>query len=245
MFVSIARRILCFANEKDLMEAVILAGGLGTRLRGVVDNVPKPMAPVNGRPFLSLILDELRKYNFKKAILAVGYKHRKIVEYFGNTYGSLNLEYVVEDVPRGTGGALLLALAHASEKNVLVLNGDSIFKVNLMSLMKAHNARTCEITLVLKRVASASRYGIVRIDKTSRVTGFQLRGGGGGSLINSGVYIINKELFANNLVEKQFSFEVFLKEECENLKIFGEVKEGEFIDIGIPEDYNKAKSMFL
>ena len=120
-------------------ETIILAGGFGTRLQGVVKDLPKPMAPVNGRPFLTYILDYLIDYEYQRAVLSVGYLHEKIVDYFGKKYKTLEIDYAVEEEPLGTGGGILLAMSKCTTENVLVINGDTMFKVDLTAFEQFHH----------------------------------------------------------------------------------------------------------
>ena len=122
-------------------EAIILAGGFGTRLQGVVKDLPKPMAPVNDRPFLTYILDYLIEYQYNKVILSVGYLHEKIEEYFGNQYKTLEIDYAMELEPLGTGGGILFAMSKCVTDNVLVINGDTMFKVDLDAFERFHRER--------------------------------------------------------------------------------------------------------
>ena len=122
-------------------EAIILAGGFGTRLQGVVKDLPKPMAPVNGRPFLTYILDYLIDYQYNKVVLSVGYLHEKIEEFFGTQYKSLEIDYAVETEPLGTGGGILFAMSKCTTDNVLVINGDTMFKVDLDAFERFHEEK--------------------------------------------------------------------------------------------------------
>ncbi|RDY23268.1 D-glycero-D-manno-heptose 1-phosphate guanosyltransferase [Romboutsia maritimum] len=225
------------------MEAIILAGGFGTRLKDVVSNVPKPMAPINNIPFLKYILDYVYKNGVNRVILAVGYKHDIITNYFGNKYKGMDLIYSIEDKPLFTGGAIKKALNVCKNKNVLVVNGDTYLDVRLEDMMKFHDINNGDITVAIKHMENFNRYGTVELsnikiiqfnEKQQRESGF----------INGGIYILNKSLF-NNIRENKFSFEKDIMEKLIlDLNILGFITKGYFIDIGIPSDYYKAQNDF-
>ncbi|RYD05686.1 hypothetical protein N752_07255 [Desulforamulus aquiferis] len=131
------------------MEAIVLVGGLGTRLKTIVSEVPKPMAAIGGYPFLTYLLEYLSKYNIKKVILATGYMHEKIMDYYGYRYGGIVIDYSIEYEPLGTGGAIKKALENVSEKDVFILNGDSFFDINLNHIYSKHLAIDADLTLSL------------------------------------------------------------------------------------------------
>lgn len=224
------------------MEAIILAGGFGTRLQSVVKDVPKPMADINGRPFLVYILEYLLKYDITKIILSVGYKKEIIENYFRNRYKEMEILYSKEDEPLGTGGAIKKALSLCDDENITVLNGDTFFDVDLNALMQEHKKTDADVTLSLKEMHDFDRYGKVILDKNRVVTlsekEFSISG-----LINGGVYIMHKNVLHH--YDGKFSFEQdFLKDNLSKVNVYSYVDEGYFIDIGIPEDYKKAINDF-
>ena len=225
-------------------EAIILAGGFGTRLQGVVKDVPKPMAPVNGRPFLTYILDYLIDYQYNKVILSVGYLHEKIEEYFGNQYKSLKIDYAVEVEPLGTGGGIAFAMSKCSSDNVLVINGDTMFKVNLTEFEQFFAKNNSLLNIVLREVDDVSRYGSVTIGNNNLIILFSEKGiSSGRGFINGGVYMINQTLFDKYPQPKKFSFEKDLMEKLYmQEQFFAMPSDGYFIDIGIPEDYARAQN---
>ena len=158
------------------MEAIILAGGFGTRLQGLVKDVPKPMAPVNGRPFLTYVLDHLLRYDVSRIILSVGYKHEAIQAYFGSAYHSVPIVYAVENTPLGTGGGIKKALEMARSSPVLVVNGDTFFDVGLDALLAAHHERNADVTMAVKEMDNVERYGSVTFDSSGRLTFFGEKG---------------------------------------------------------------------
>jgi D-glycero-alpha-D-manno-heptose 1-phosphate guanylyltransferase len=226
-----------------IKEAVILAGGLGTRLRSVIKDIPKPMADICGRPFLSYIFDFLCNQGIERAVLSVGYKWEVIKKYFGDKYKNLKLEYAVEDNPLGTGGGLKNALKHVLSEEVFVLNGDSIFNIDFHLFYSLHKKKNSKLTLALKMMENTERYGIVEIDENNRIVSFLEKGIKTKELINGGVYLMNKEFFLSLAPEGCFSLEKdFLERYYREYEFFGFPFDGLFVDIGIPEDYEKAKN---
>lgn len=221
-------------------EAIILAGGFGTRLKSVVDDVPKPMAMIGNKPFLTYILDQLQVSNCKKAVMAVGYKHEAIIDYFGKSYKSIALEYSIEDKPLGTGGAILNAANLISSPNFLVLNGDSYFNIDLSDFERQFSKNKAPLLIALKRMSNFDRYGTVEIDG-SRIKSFSEKKLCNNGLINSGIYLISKEWYKSYAPGKIFSFEKDILEKyfLEDVLTAHEYY-GYFIDIGIPDDYRKA-----
>ncbi len=224
-------------------EAIILAGGFGTRLQDVVKDLPKPMAPVNGRPFLTYILDYLIDFHYTRVILSVGYLHEKIEDYFGNRYKSLEIDYAVETEPLGTGGGILFAISKCVTENVLVINGDTMFKVDLDAFEHFHKGKGSLLSIVLREVDDVSRYGSVVIGDNNLIVLFSEKESSEGSgLINGGVYLINRKLFDKYPQPKKFSFEKDLMTQYYTKELFfGMPSSGYFIDIGIPKDYVRAQ----
>jgi D-glycero-alpha-D-manno-heptose 1-phosphate guanylyltransferase len=223
--------------------AIILAGGLGTRLRSVVTDLPKCMAPVAGHPFLKYVMDELLNQGISHFIFSVGYKREAIIEYLHDHYPFVNIRYAIEEEPLGTGGAIKLAARLSKEKNVFVLNGDTMFKVNLKALSDQHYQYQADCTLSLKPMKAFDRYGVVEINTENRIISFKEKQYYDSGLINGGVYALNAISFLREQLPTKFSFEKeFLELSYTNLKLYGFVSDSYFIDIGIPEDYNRAQS---
>jgi D-glycero-alpha-D-manno-heptose 1-phosphate guanylyltransferase len=228
----------------NVVEAIILAGGLGTRLYPLTLDCPKPMVKVNNRPFLEYILDYLYSHNITKVILSVGYKNEQIMNYFGHSYNNMSIVYSYEDKPLGTGGAIKKALMHTESQRVFVLNGDTFFNIDLLTLSKYQNKNT-QILIALNKMVDAKRYGIVITDKEKNITHFlDKEHNHTEGCINGGIYLLNRDLFKGHQ-ENIFSFESFLKEYCcKNICkgiMFDNVY---FIDIGIHQDYEKAQIDF-
>jgi D-glycero-alpha-D-manno-heptose 1-phosphate guanylyltransferase len=225
------------------MDAIILVGGKGTRLQKVVSDVPKPLAPIGGVPFLDILLGQLGKYTLiKKVVLAVGYKSEMIIERYKEkkTY-HFKIVFSVEKKLLGTGGAIKKALSLTSSEDVIILNGDTFVDVDFEALVNFHIAHKSLLTMVLQKVDDTSRYGMVLIDEHSRIKSFaEKTKTHKNSLINAGIYVINKILF-ENIGEERLSFEKDILPDFIKHDAYGYVVEGRFIDIGIPETYKIAK----
>lgn len=225
------------------MEAIILAGGLGTRLSHVVKDVPKAMAMVAGIPFLCHILDNISKKGIDKVIMAVGYKKESIINYFGFRYNNIEIVYSYEDKPLFTGGAIKKALNLCIGENVFVINGDTFFDVNFYDLIKKYSDINFDIVVAVKKMNNFDRYGCIELleDKVIR---FQEKQQTDIGIINGGIYYIKKNLL-NNIREQKFSFEKdFMENKIKDLNIYSYESNGYFIDIGIEEDYKKANEEF-
>lgn len=226
-------------------EAIILAGGLGTRLRSVVSELPKCMAPVAGRPFLFYVINYLRSQGIEKFIFSLGYKHEVIEAYLKDQFSTLQYECSIEEEPMGTGGAIQLACKMATEKNILVANGDTLFKINGKELFNFHIEHGAECTLALKPMQQFDRYGVVELDDKKTISDFKEKQFYASGLINGGVYVLNVENFLTKDFPEKFSFEKdFLEKYYQQGKIAGIVQDDYFIDIGIPEDFERAQTEF-
>jgi len=225
-----------------IKEAIILAGGLGTRLRTAVPDLPKCMAPVSGKPFLFFVIDHLQKQGVNKFIFSLGYKSEIIIDYTKSQYPKINIQYSIEDTPLGTGGAIKLAASKATEKNVLVVNGDTLFAVNIEQLAVLHEATDADCTLCLKPMKNFERYGVVELNSNAAVASFKEKQFYKTGLINGGVYALNTKKFLQEALPEKCSFEKdYLEQYYTKRSIFGIVQDAYFIDIGIPEDYEKAQ----
>jgi D-glycero-alpha-D-manno-heptose 1-phosphate guanylyltransferase len=225
------------------MEAVILAGGLGTRLSSVLKEVPKPMAPVGERPFLEFLLEWLTGYEISKIIMSVGYKSEIISSFFGIGFNGVPIEYSNEEEPLGTGGGVLKAVEKIEGNDFLVLNGDTYFPVNLHDFRKRHISMKGDITVALKEMHDFSRYGAVDIDMNNSIIRFHEKEFRKTGLINGGIYLINKDFITGLNLPERFSFEKDVLEKYTDRNIKGMVYQSQFIDIGIPEDYFKAQAV--
>jgi D-glycero-alpha-D-manno-heptose 1-phosphate guanylyltransferase len=222
------------------MDAIILAGGLGTRLKEVVNDVPKPMALVNGVPFLDYIIENLLRFNINRIILAVSFKYDVIIDYFGSKYKGIDILYSVEEDERlGTGGAIKKALEKTSGDYALILNGDTFLQINYKLIEQFFIANEPDILMVTKSMDNISRYGLV-VSNNNRVIQFREKGNYKKGNINTGVYILHRHIF-NNILATKFSLETdILEKKIKELLIMNYNCSGYFVDIGVPEDYYKA-----
>ncbi|MGC4104027.1 nucleotidyltransferase family protein [Ferruginibacter sp.] len=225
-----------------IKEAIILAGGLGTRLRSVVADMPKCMAPVNGIPFIAFIVDDLVKQGVERFIFSLGYKSETIIDFAESSYQHLDKVYVVENKQLGTGGAIKEASKTVHGQNVLVLNGDTLFSIDLEELSDIHTKQNAECTLALKPMTNFSRYGSVITNSNARVTAFNEKQFCESGLINGGVYALNCSSFLQHQFPGIFSFEKeYLEKYLHTHHFYGIAFDDYFIDIGIPEDYERAQ----
>jgi len=225
-------------------EAIVLAGGLGTRLKGILPDIPKSMAPVSGRPFLSYLLDNLVKEEISKVIISVGYLKDHIISYFGYSYDSLKIEYAIETNPLGTGGAIKSALNQTINNEVFVVNGDTFFNPNLKEMEQLHFKSGADITLAVKYLENTSRYGKVLTDNNGRITEFKEKNSAeDDGCINGGIYLINRRIIDDFHSEK-FSVENdIFSTSCKKLHLQAFQSDAFFLDIGIPDDYNLAQAL--
>jgi D-glycero-alpha-D-manno-heptose 1-phosphate guanylyltransferase len=226
-----------------IKEAIVLAGGLGTRLRDAVPDLPKCMAPVAGKPFLSYVIDHLRMQGVEHFIFSLGYKWETIEEYLQKEYSTLNYISVIEEEPLGTGGAIKLALEKLASGSVVIANGDTLFKINLNKILETHRTNHAECTLALKLMQHFDRYGVVEAGNNGKIISFREKKYYQNGLINGGVYLLNKEKFISRSFPEKFSFEKdYLEKFCDEENFFGSVQDEYFIDIGIPNDYQRAQN---
>lgn len=223
-------------------EAIILAGGLGTRLKSSVPDLPKCMAFVNNKPFIAYLIDSLVKEGVEKFIFSLGYMKEAIIKFLDSQYSHLSIQYSIEDAPLGTGGAVKLSCLKASQPDVIIANGDTLFTINIDSLLSFHLEQNADCTLSLKPMCNFDRYGVVELHDDSSLALFKEKMFYKEGLINGGLYALNVDKFLNESLPQKFSFE---KEYLENLyrqrRMYGIVQDTYFIDIGIPEDYQKAQ----
>jgi D-glycero-alpha-D-manno-heptose 1-phosphate guanylyltransferase len=224
------------------MEAIVLAGGLGTRLAGRLNGVPKPMAPIAGRPFLEILLHQLQRAGCGRVVLSVGHLYSVIENHLGTAFGEMRVDYSIESAPLGTGGAIRSALQHASEKAVLVLNGDTFLDADYAAMLGFHAAQAAGMTMAVTHRDDVARYGGVLV-ADGRITGFEEKGRSGPGWINAGAYVIDKNLEWPAHLPEKFSFETdFLAPEIARLAPAAYEVDGFFLDIGVPEDLDRAQT---
>ena len=222
------------------MEALILAGGFGTRLQRVIRDVPKPMAPINGRPFLEIQLKALSDKGFKRVILSLGHLSDKIVRHFGSNFEGLDIVYEIEHKPLGTGGAVRAGIRHCNSDHVYVFNGDTYLDLEVGEVEKFWSEH-CEPIIVAREVPDTTRYGRLLVEN-GRVSGFTEKGVVGPGLINAGCYVFPVNLLDDQEVGKAFSLEAdyLAPHVCKKtFRVYA--TKGGFIDIGVPEDYERAQ----
>lgn len=226
------------------MQAIVLAGGLGTRLRGIVSNVPKPMAPIQGRPFLDILLTKLSLNGFRRVVLAVGYLSEVIVNYFGARFAGMDIDYVVEDSPLGTGGAVRFATTKITADHVYVLNGDTFLNLEFTAVEALWNAHKEQI-MVARHVANTARYGRLVVFG-QKITGFLEKGVEGAGLINGGAYVLRSDALNDFPIGKNFSLETeYFQVMVENTPLRPFITQGHFIDIGVPDDFLRAQTELM
>jgi D-glycero-alpha-D-manno-heptose 1-phosphate guanylyltransferase len=224
------------------MEALVLAGGFGTRLQAVLPEVPKPMAPIGGKPFLEFLLGYLTRFPITHFILCTGYKHDIIEKHFGTAFKDVPITYSVEKEPLGTGGAIVQAIPLVHEQNCVILNGDTFFEIDIERFFRNHVLSNSDFSIALKTMKFFDRYGTVK-RVGDRIVAFEEKCFHAAGEINGGVYVVKKSVFSKHSLTKSFSLEKdFLEKNVVNNTITGFVYDGFFIDIGLPEDYARAQT---
>ena len=224
------------------MEAIVLAGGLGTRLRSAVPDLPKAMAPIAGRPFLELLLTTLVRQGVNRVVLSLGYKAEVIVQHFGDRFSGLDIVCEIETTPLGTGGAVRAAMRHILSDHVLVLNGDTFLDIEVDSL--EHQWELNHVPIVVARhVVDTSRYGRLSTSN-GRIVAFEEKGVGGSGVINAGCYLLPTTILNDFPLGQPFSLENdFLAPQVRRCRFDFFLAHGTFIDIGIPPDYLMAQAL--
>jgi len=229
------------ACQNECMEAIVLAGGLGTRLASRLNQTPKPMAQIGGRPFLEILLDQLIAAGCSRIILSVGHLGDVILQRFQNRYREVPIDYAIEETPLGTGGAIRLALGQVHEPSVLVVNGDTYLDADLSALARFHRSSSRPLTMAIVHVNDTARYGGVLIEDDV-ISGFSEKGRTGPGWINGGLYAIEKSFIWNADLPARFSFETDVL-----VPFLFEIRpaafrcDGYFLDIGTPEDFDRAQ----
>lgn len=223
--------------------ALILAGGMGTRLRPVVGDVPKPLADIAGRPFLHWLLRSLGHQGIREVYLSVGYRHEVLMDALGCGFEGLRLHYIIEHEPLGTGGAILYALQQIPHEHVLVLNGDTFAVLDLDHFVATAIGEEADLAISLAHVPDAGRYGTVAIDQDGRIEAFVEKGCIGAGWINAGVYVFHRDCLAGLTLPAAFSLEQdFMSPYRSRLRMIGMPVIRDFIDIGVPYDYALAQT---
>ncbi|MDO8788876.1 MAG: sugar phosphate nucleotidyltransferase [Sulfuritalea sp.] len=227
--------------------AIVLAGGLGTRLRSTVPDRPKPMAPINGRPFLEHQLDYWIAQGIRRFVVSVCYRHQQIIDHFGNSYNGADLDYVIEQTPLGTGGGLLLAADRlCSDAPFLLLNGDTYFAVDLKTLAEFSLANDADWCFSLFRTDEEGRYMGMDITAQGKIQSLNSGAGRPGRLANGGAYLVNPRALGGKYSSgDRVSLEddIFPAAMASGQRLFAMEFAGTFIDIGVPDDYRRASAL--
>lgn len=225
------------------MQAIILAGGKGTRLQTILNEVPKALASIGHKPFLDYLIKFLNQQGITHFIFSLGYQHQQIVDYLNAKEKTWTYTCVIEEQALGTGGAVKKALASATDPNVWVINADTYLQINLTEMYQQHLNNNAAATIALKEMHNFDRYGLIQIDHNNSVISFEEKQPCEKGLINAGFFIVNKEYYANATKDKVvFSIEKdFFEIQLSNKSIYGFQTDGFFIDIGIPEDFERAQ----
>jgi len=225
-----------------IKECVVLAGGLGTRLRSVVADKPKCMAPVHGRPFLFYLLHYLHKQGITHAVLSLGYKSEQVIDWCNNTPLPLRVSFAVEPEPLGTGGAIIHALPFLENDAHFIVNGDTFFDVSLPALHAFHTSKQAALSLALKPMQQFERYGSIETNAAQQIVAFREKQYRESGLINGGIYLTTASYLKSLQLPEKFSFEqAVLEVQAASGKLYGFTSHTYFIDIGIPADYEQAQ----
>ncbi len=231
-------------QDKVTVKIVVLAGGLGTRLKGVLEGLPKPMVPINNMPFLEYLLLHFKSQNFTEFIMSCGYAADKIRNHFGDgrRFG-LSIQYTVEEELLGTGGAIKLAEPLIVANTFIMVNGDTYFQVDLDSMVLFHSEKKAVVTMALAHKEDTGRYGKVLLDRNSMIKSFKEKSESkAAGYINGGIYVFEKRIFDYIEPERACSLEKEILPLLVGSGLYGFPVNGYFIDIGVPEDYEKAKN---
>ena len=233
------------SSEKKNIAAVLLVGGMGTRLRSVVPNAPKPLATVGDKSFLELLVRQLSSQGVRHLVMCTGYLADQIAQHFGDGHKwDVSIQYSQELQPLGTAGAVKLAQSHLKDAfEFLVMNGDSFMEVDLDQLLQFHREKRALVSMAVRRVENASRYGTVHLETGGRVTGFaEKTGKETPGIVNAGVYVFNQEVL-KNIPEGPCSLEKDVFPKLLSRGVYALEQQGVFIDIGTPEDYARAQEI--
>ena len=222
------------------MEAIVLAGGFGTRLKSVVPHLPKPMASVAGRPFLEILLSMLANKGFSRIVLSLGFMSEKIITHFGDNYKGMELVHEVESEPLGTGGAIRAALARCVSDHVYIFNGDTYLELEVEELEEVWRDGHHPV-IAVREVTDTARFGSVELCD-GRINAFLEKGKSGPGLINAGCYVLPNDALDAFPLGQPFSIETeYFVKYLKRLRFDGFVTRGRFIDIGVPDDYALAQ----
>jgi D-glycero-alpha-D-manno-heptose 1-phosphate guanylyltransferase len=225
-----------------MRDAVLLAGGLGTRLGSVSRGLPKPLIEVGGRPFIEHVLDGPVNAGCSRIVVAASYKWKLLRDHLGASYRGCTLDWSIEAEPLGTGGAMRQAFENFGLRAAFVLNADTLFRVDLAAMEERHLKSGALVTVALRETADVTRFGKVSVGEDGRIKLFSEKAGSGPGLINGGIYLIGDHVWSDSVPLKAFSFERdFLQKRVATEQLYGFVAHGYFIDIGVPDDLDRAR----
>lgn len=226
------------------IDVVVLCGGMGTRLKGILGDNPKPMAKIDERPFLDILVGYTATFGFKRFILCAGYKAESIQEYYKSKKSRVEILIIEEEELLGTGGAVKNAEALIQSSPFLILNGDSFFDIDLCKFIDFHLSKKALLSVALISAKDAKDYGSIEIDSLDRVVRFsEKEKAGRGSLINAGIYLFNSEVLSLMPSNKKFSLEYDFFPKIVGREFYGYLAKGLFVDIGTPERYIQARQL--
>ncbi|TAN40171.1 MAG: galactokinase [Nitrospirae bacterium] len=225
------------------IDVLILCGGIGSRLKPAVSDRPKPMAEISDRPFLDILIDHVSGFGFSRFILCTGYMKDSISGYYRNKTAPVEIVFSEEEMALGTGGALRNAEGHIKSRSFIVMNGDSFCPMNYREFTEFHFARKSVISLALSYVSDASEYGIVECDSSFRVTSFSEKGKKKEGLVNTGIYLMERQVLSRIPAGRAYSLEYDLFPSYIGQGFYGYTTGEGFIDIGTPERYDKARTL--
>ena len=228
------------------IKAILLVGGLGTRLRSVVSSTPKVLASIGERSFLELLIRQLRSQGIRQLVMCTGYLADQIESKFGDgRIWDVSIEYSKEEIPLGTAGAVKLATRYLRDvPEFLVLNGDSFLQIDFQSFIAFHRQHDGAIaTMAVLRVENSSRYGTVHMDSTGRIKGFaEKTGSETPGVVNGGIYVFNHSVL-QHIPEGPSSLEKDVFPRLLDQGVYAQEQHGTFIDIGTPTDYARAQQL--
>lgn len=225
--------------------AVILAGGLGTRLRAVVSDRPKVLAEVAGRPFITYLLKQLDAAGVRHVVLCTGYQGEQVEAALGSNFNHIRLYYSREFSPLGTGGALRFALPLLQSETILAMNGDSYCRADLEDMLRTHHQRAAKVTLLLAQTSDTSRYGLVQVAADDTVASFNEKiPGQGPGLISAGIYLLSREVLQEIPPDQAVSLEQEIFPSFVGNRMFGHLCQGNLFDIGTAASYRDANNYF-
>ena len=228
-------------NLDNLLAPLILAGGIGSRLKSKTKQIPKPLLKVNDKYFIKYIFDKLLSVGFHEVFVSISYLKDTFINYIGDNYKGLSINYLIEEEPLGTGGSVKYAFKRLNVKNLMILNGDSYSDFNLKLLIdnfKSNNRNT----ILLCKIQNSGRFGNVIFDNNFKIKKFVEKKHLSKGYVNVGTYILDNSIL--KIKKNKFSLEKDYFEKCQVFDFYGYLFEGDFIDIGTSESFRLAQSYF-